>query len=483
MQTLVIMLWNRVQFLERRVAELEQSQRRRDGSSQLVDAASAASAGSAEDDEDEADGPSEEQPYRAATSTRKKRPSGRPPGAQPGHEGHGRHLLPVAQVDKLVPIRPARCRHCGQGLEGDDEHPQRHQVFEIPTVKPYVTEYQFHTLRCLHCDGLTEATWPATVPHDAFGATVSGWASLLSGVYRLSKRNVAALLGDAFRLEISVGAVSRLEQRVSAALAAPVAAALAYVQQQDTAHLDETGWWERHLKAWLWTLVTPLVTVFAIRRQRNADVARELLGDDTTAIVNSDRCKAYDFLPVAQRQTCWAHLERTFEKFVARGGEAKQIGQKLLDSTHRLFHLWHRVQAGTLAGSSFRTYVSDLRWRVSFELQYGQWFADAKTKRTCANLLAIEPAIWTFAYKQQLGVAPTNNAAEQALRHGVLWRKSSFGTHSPAGSRFVERMLTVRETLRQQQRSVLGYLTDASEAWLRGQPSPSLLPSPEATPS
>ncbi len=105
---------------------------------------------------------------------------------------------------------------------------------------------------------------------------------------------------------------------------------------------------------------------------------------------------------------------------------------------------------------------------------YGQHCADAKTAATCANLRQIEPALWTFVRKE--GVEPTNNAAERALRHGVLWRHTSFGTHSLAGSRFVERMLTVRDTLRQQQRNVLDYLTLACQASRRHQSAPSLLP-------
>ena len=61
-------------------------------------------------------------------------------------------------------------------------------------------------------------------------------------------------------------------------------------------------------------------------------------------------------------------------------------------------------------------------------LWYGQQFADAKTAATCGNLLAIEPALWTFVRKNG-DVEPTNNAAERGLRHGVLWRLTSFGTH------------------------------------------------------
>jgi hypothetical protein len=74
------------------------------------------------------------------------------------------------------------------------------------------------------------------------------------------------------------------------------------------------------------------------------------------------------------------------------------------------------------------------------------------------------------------GVEPTNNAAERALRRGVIWRRRSFGTQSESGSRFVERILTVVMTLRQQKRDVLDYLTEACKASTLGIVSPSLLP-------
>jgi len=88
--------------------------------------------------------------------------------------------------------------------------------------------------------------------------------------------------------------------------------------------------------------------------------------------------------------------------------------------------------------------------------------------------LTLAPALWTFV--RVPGVEPTNNAAERAIRPGVLWRKGSFGSHSPAGSRFVERMMTVAATLKQQQRNVVDYITLACEATLRGEPVPTLLP-------
>jgi len=139
-----------------------------------------------------------------------------------------------------------------------------------------------------------------------------------------------------------------------------------------------------------------------------------------------------------------------------------------------MFEWWYRVRDGTLKRSSFRVYISTVRIRIRELLRQGETCAHKRTAGTCKEILKVEPALWTFVRRE--GVEPTNNAAERALRHGVIWRKTSFGTQSARGSLFVERMMTVVATLRQQNRNVLDYLTDACEAALQGDPPPSLLP-------
>ena len=443
-----------------RIAELEEELARRTGRSRRGARAASSESGASSS---------------PRTGASKRRSSGRSPGGQPGHEGHGRSWVSVEQVDRLIPVKPSACHRCGHRLRGHDPHPYRHQEVVLPALRAEVIEYQLHTLRCRRCDRLTEAGWPEGVSRHTFGPSVQAWVGLLAGAYRMSKRNIRALLSDAFGLEVSLGTVSRLEQEVAAALAGPVEEARAFVRRQGIVNLDETGWRQRRAKAWLWTAVTEGVSVFAIRKSRGRDGVDEMLGADTRAVVGSDRYSAYGHLPRRRRQVCWAHLRRTFEEFGDRGGEAACIGQQLLDASEQLFTWWHRVRDGTLQRSSFQVYVSDLRWRFHNYLSYGRQFADAKTAATCANLLDLGPALWTFVRTE--GIEPTNNEAERALRHGVLWRHTSFGTHSAQGSRFVERLLTVRDTLRQQQRNVLDYLRMAGDAAVSQQPAPSLLPS------
>jgi transposase len=404
---------------------------------------------------------------------RPRRPaSGRRPGGQPGHPGHSRPLLPVEHVQAVVPVKPPRCGRCGARLRGVDPAPQRHQVTEVPPVTPRVTEYQLHTLAC-RCGATTAAALPPGVPAGAFGPRLQALVAVCTGLYRLSRRTTVGLCADLFGVDLALGSVTACERAASQAVAGPVAAAHACVQRQPVASVDETGWREGRRRAWLWVAVTAAATVFLVHARRGAVAAQALLGS-FGGILASDRWTAYNGWPLRARQLCWAHLRRHFAAFAEARGAVGRLGRDLLAETDQLFTWWHRVRDGTLARSSFRTYVGPLRQRVEGLLFLGSRGRHAPTAAMCREILALAPALWTFV--RVPGVEPTNNAAERALRPGVLWRKGSFGSHSAAGSRFAERMLTVAATLKQQRRNVVDYVTLACEAALRGEPAPSLLP-------
>jgi transposase len=303
---------------------------------------------------------------------------------------------------------------------------------------------------------------------------VHATVALLSGSYRLSKRTLVQAMDALFRVPMSVGTVSQSEQTTTEVLAEPVAEARAYVPEQPVAHLDETSWRQGKQRAWLWVAVTSWVTVFVVRLSRGGPIARELLGDKFNGILVTDRYSAYNWYPVCWRQLCWSHLLRDFEAIRGRGGTSEEMGEAWVDQAHPMFAWWHRVRDGTLKRSTFRSYMTPLRREVERLLEAGSQCGVAKTEGTCREILKRRQALWTFV--QVEGVEPTNNTAERSIRAGVQWRKVSFGTQSEAGSRFVESMLTVVTTLKQQNRNVLDYLTAAHEAALRGEAAPSLLP-------
>lgn len=179
--------------------------------------------------------PPSSDPPQAVAQRPRREPSGRRPGGQPGHEGHARRLVPVAQVDVVVPVKPERCRRCQQPLQGEDPQPQRQQVTEIPPVKPMVTGYQVHQLVCSACGEATRAALPPGVPPGGLGPRLQATTALCTGASHLSKRTTQDLLEALFGVSLGLGTIANLEQATTQAVAEPIAEARAYVQVQSTA--------------------------------------------------------------------------------------------------------------------------------------------------------------------------------------------------------------------------------------------------------
>jgi transposase len=404
-------------------------------------------------------------------------PTGRPRGGQRGHPPHQRTLVPPEQVDAVVDHWPAVCRGCQAPLGADAVgEPVRHQVAELPPVRAVVTEHQLHHVRCAACGTTTCAALPATVPAGAFGPRLQATIAVLSGRYRLSRREVVGVCTDVLGVPLAVGSVDRLCQATAQALAGPVAALAAAVREAAAAHADETSWREAGQRCWLWVVVTAVATVFTIAPSRGSRVIKGLLGDTYAGRLISDRWSAYTWIPPERRQVCWAHLKRDFQGLVDQGGGARPIGEAALDLIDQLFTAWHTSRAEPAPRPALAARVAPLQAAFRTLLEAGQQSGNYKAIGLCGSLLKLWPALWTFV--TVAGVEPTNNAAEQALRPAVLWRKGSFGTQSPAGTTFVARLLSVAATCKQHERSLLGYLTVVCEAAQQGQPIPSLLPAP-----
>jgi len=407
-----------------------------------------------------------------------KEPTGRAPGGQPGHAPYQRVRLPAERVQQVIHHRPTHCRRCRHALPAEpgpqDPPPTWHQVAELPEIAAVVTEHRGHTRTCPCCGTRTHAAIPADVRAHVVGPRLSAAITYLSGARHDSKRGVEEVVETLFGVPVSLGTIAAAEREVSAALADAHAAAVTAVQAAAVKHVDETGWKRAGRLCWLWAGVTQAVACFRVHARRGLDGLRALLGDDPAGVVISDRWGAYNRLDAADRQLCWAHLKRDFRAMVDRGGPARPIGEELLCFVEDLFLWWHRVRDGTLSRATLRTNVGELRPAFREVLERGAACGCAKTAAVCRNLLDWEPALWTFVRVE--GVEPTNNAAERAVRPAVLWRRRSFGCHSETGCRYVERILTVVQTLRLQNRPVFGFLADAIAAHRRRQPAPRLLP-------
>jgi transposase len=401
--------------------------------------------------------------------------SGRKQGAQPGHEGHGRELLPACAVDEVIEHWPARC-DCGHAFS-EGEHapvgePARWQVEELPVITVRVIEHRCERLRCPDCGRRTRAELPREVVGSAFGPRLQAAVATLSVRNRVSRDDGVELCEELFGARISAGTVDAIVGRTAAALQEPHADLLGALRGSRAVNMDETGWRTAGQRRALWGIFDQRHAYLQVERDRHADHAKELLAD-TKAIVTSDRWWAYAHLPLARRQLCWAHLRRDFSAHAEGLGAEKEFGEAGLALCARVFWGWE-VFAHTGDRRELKRTVRSLQ--REYKPIIGSFAAKRARNRLCRrmanNLIKAWPALWTFANHE--GVQPTNNHAERALRSAVIYRKLSLGSQSEDGEQRTSRLLSAHTTCRLQRRSLFAYLTEAITAHARGDPAPLL---------
>jgi len=414
--------------------------------------------------------PSTEHPH--AKPVPHKEQSGKQRGGQPGHAKHERALVPVEQCTQLVPVIPETCRRCGEPLVGSDPEPLRHQVWEIPEIKPLVSEYQLHRLTCPGCSTRTCGALPPGVPHCQAGPRLVALTALLMGCFKQSKRRVALFLEEVLNQPCSPGWVIKLQNQATAALRPAYEELAAQLPTEPVLGIDESPTKEARVKSWLWTFVASSYTVFALRTTRAATVLQELLTVAFDGVVNCDRAKMY--WNVGRPQWCWAHLQRDFQALIDHPDQqVKRLGRDLMRPTKELFRHWSRCRDGTITRTGMLRLMKPIREEIDGLLLRGAFSGNDKLVGMCQPLYDHRSWLWTFL--DIAGVEPTNNVSERALRPAVIWRKLSFGTQSAHGSRFVETILTIVETCHRQSRNSFEYLTAAMQAHFAAQPAPSLL--------
>jgi transposase len=390
-------------------------------------------------------------------------------GGQPGHDKHERALIPVEDCQAVVPCVPSECRKCGRALHGIDPEPLRHQVWELPEIKPVITEYQRYRLVC-DCGCSTCGALPAGVPTGQAGPRLIAFGGLLMACFRQSKRRAAQFLGAILNQPASAGWMVLLQNRCADAVQPAYDELARRLPTEALLNIDEAPTKEGPAKAWVWTFVASTFTFFACRTSRSADVLDDLLGQDFAGTIHCDRAKMY--WRFGRLQWCWAHLKRDFQALIDDPCPTrKRLGHDLMRPTTELFDLWKRVRDGTIPRRTFTQRMRPIREAVESLLLRG--YFNARTRGSCKELWEHREHLWTFVAVE--GVEPTNNAAERALRHAVIWRKLSFGTQSASGSRFVERMLTVIETCRRVGRDAFAWLTQTVAAHFRRDTAPLLL--------
>jgi transposase len=304
-----------------------------------------------------------------------------------------------------------------------------------------------------------------------FGPRLMAIIAAVTGIYHLSRRKAVGLLSDLLGVQVSLGALSAVEARVSGAVQPAVNEAWKQVGQAKVKHTDGTSWYQSGVAMALWTITTVTATVFKIVADSTKETLKPLYGG-LSGILVSDRAKALTFWVMERRQICWSHLLRKMVSFSERDGPAAVFGQQLLDYAVLMFEYWHDYKSGKLSRATLVTWMAPIREQVETLLAQAVAAEIAGVSGSCADILQHKAALWTFVECE--GVEPTNNAAEREIRAFVLWRKRSFGTQSSRGNVFAENLMTVAHTARKQHKNVLAFLTECCEAQSDNRTPPSL---------
>jgi len=412
------------------------------------------------------------------TSTDKKKPkkkkqSNNKSGGQSGHKGHFRKLLDPNEVDSIVTCSlPFRCS-CGGLLESKDE-PYRHQVYELPTLKLQVTEYQLAKGYCTCCKANHVAALPDGITKGITGPNLTSFMSQMVSKYKLSRRELQEFLKEQFNFQLSLGSVYNKQKLVNKALEKPISDLLTQLKESPCLNIDETSHRRDGKSQWLWGIMSQNACFFSIEPSRGKKTLHYLMQGYNNIII-SDRYAAYNYFESHKRQMCWAHLKRDFTKIAEKKAKLiARIGKNLLRCQAELFEIWHNFKQGHIHRHELIFKTSSIRKQLGEYLEQGS-YTDPKLRiaRFCKNLLESFSSLWTFLFIE--GIEPTNNHAERCLRPAVIWRKKYFQTRSDYGSQYVARTTSLIMTCKLQAINSFEFLKETMSNFFRNILPPELI--------
>ena len=375
-------------------------------------------------------------------------------------QGFFRKWFPKEEVSEFIQYYPQNCDGCG----GNHFLPkvkvaEARQVVEIPPIKPIVTEHQAMKCRCVNCGKQVRAHLPQEVTSSVFGPKIKAWCTVLSGKFHLSKNQIKELFGTLLGISIAKGSVINTHYQAALMLQHPYEEALQTLRKNKTAYADETGWRTKGQTKWLWQATDKEIVIFKIFASRGKKAFHSLLGKDVVQNLVTDRFQSYS--TDGLHQYCWAHLKRDFKRIEQRSGHVSTIGKLMGSLCSFLFKCVHERERGEISKEEFIEKAKEIKDEFHYLFKLGlradtHDFKLGKTGRFCERILRDEDKLWAFIKDQDLDL--TNNLSERNLRPAVIWRKISFGNKSARGEQFVERILSVVETIKIQGRNILDYL-------------------------
>jgi transposase len=389
------------------------------------------------------------------------------PGRKSGkaHGRHGHRMAPTEADRELEAPAPLVCPHCGGGT--DLERIAEQYQTDLPDPEPVVTRFKVHVRRCRDCGRRVQGRHPEQTSNalGAAGAQIGphlkGLAALLHYGMGLSFGRVAALMAR-WGVPVTAGAICQASQSTGTALE-PTTLAMKLALADDTqVTMDETGWRISGRSAWLWVATSVTVTLFVVADGRGFEEACDLVAADYSGVIVRDGWGPYRRYTRARHQSCAAHILR-------RCHEMQQDLPGWARSTPRRVDglLTEALAARDLPARKRRATAADIGERLDLLLEEAQ--PHAANRKLVKHLSNERSALLTFL--DLPGIDATNWRGEQAIRPGVVNRKTSGGNRSERGAVTQGRIMSLVPTAAQQGADAVALLVDLARA-----PIPYVLP-------
>ena len=393
--------------------------------------------------------PSSDPPF--ARKKRKQKKSKKPKGGQKGHKASQQQILDPTESHWLMPERCA----CGHSTFTPDQMQPFyvHQHIELPRIEMEVSHFILQQCDCPNCGKTVKATLP---PEKAtgYGPRLTAFIGELSGIKAMSRNDVKQLCESVLGIGIATGTIQKLVDRTSNALLPAYERIGCIARRFWCNYIDETSWFKENDLHWLWAMVNERVAFYRIDPHRSKE-AFEKLVRDWNGILVSDSYGLYR--KWVNRQTCLAHLIRKADCLAERKKPDLRRFGEIIAAWLRQLVSFAKEPPDSKQWSDFYTF---------FLFTVSLWEEDMTDAGKLARQIVREmDNLWTFLDYE--GVEPTNNRAERALRFGVLWRKRSLGTQSEKGNRWVERILSLKETCRLNAKPTFPFLVECVASYFR----------------
>jgi hypothetical protein len=328
-------------------------------------------------------------------------------------------------------------------------------ITDLPeVVRPRVRLFRVGVRRCRRCGATTRGRHRDLAP-DQRGATAHRLGPrLLAAAHQLhyglgvTVRKLPEVLGLLTGVKLTQGAITQDALRRCERTVAAIHRGLGdAVREAPFVHTDDTGWRQGGRPAWLMVFVTDTATVYQVRERHRNEEVRERIPSDYPGVMITDRGKSYDAVEFAgvKRQVCLAHAQRSITEVVeSKAGKSRWFGGRLKALLKRALALHRERQAGPPV-ADLEARLLQLERELTAHLR-DRVLRDDDNQRLLDGLGRHHDAGSLARFLSAVGIAPTNNAAERALRPAVIARKVSQCTKTTRGTRAFESWSSVLAT-------------------------------------